>query len=338
MLAHVGLFSRGLLRHSEHSEQRGTLSSLDAAATAAKMLEWDALHRVITSEMGSAEWHALAIDGFLDEDLEYDAEPGRPRQHQAEEAVVYGPETPTEVLSNIFFDACVHEHISFETEVDSCHGNGTADVGLSLVPIKWAAPDSLLQCPPGRPKQYGASYNTKPCQKGLLTAVFMIEAIERDRQAQIMAGSDQCPYRDFQHSPGAGFALAAHDRNIQVLYDGGFDPELVASLLNTHVAWYSGPVRFLNPEGPVCTHLLPTPYETGYDGVIIADEDVVDKGGSVYWERPIDDIAQSAPVAPLDPPRDGSRLTLTPWSSPRVPTARALASMRAKHADSHPCV
>ena len=317
MLGLVSSLQCALLRRNEPSEQRSVVPSTPAHipephAEPRLALHVDTgpvstLHDMFASDMGSSDWHVLAIDGTLSEERELALEQrfaSLTARHSQRSNVKDEEETPTQLLSKAFFEACARENFSFESEVDDGNvGNGTIDMGLSLAPIEWGAPDSLLQCPPHRPRAYCRStqsciVGTQPCKKARLTALFVIEAINRDRQTVPTAKSEYS-----QLPPKAGFVLAAHDRNVQLLIEGGIDAAEVARLLNMHVAWYSADQKYLNPEAPVCTHLLPTPYETDYAGVIIVDEGVLDHGGNVYWERDFADIADSAlPPQPQQQP------------------------------------
>ena len=252
---------------------------------------------------GGPDWHAFAVDGFVEEPPRLETircrDLGNGQSVSNVGAVANCDDsrpaepthTPSDLLAERLLSECERRQLNFVTAADKRFGNGTVDLARSLISVKWHTPADL-ECPL-EPKQQTPrpSYSTKPCRKAWLTGKYLEQALLRMPEFLVMV------------PPDAGFAISAHDRSVQVLLRGGFEFESVADMLGMHVAWYSAPKRFLQPEGKVCTHILPTPYETKLIGEIVVDEDVVASGGSVYWASEAGiDVKQPAYLVGAVPP------------------------------------
>jgi len=274
----------------------GTVQQLGAAQNGE--IDADSL----LSKMGGPDWHAFAIDGFVEEPTRLEAircsDLGKGPQVNNLGAVANCDDsrptepthTPSDLLAERLLSECERRHVDFATYKDKRFGNGTIDLARSLISIKWHTPADI-ECPLDPQQQTPPpSYRTKPCRKAWMSGKYLEQALLRMPEFLVNV------------PPDAGFALSAHDRSVQVLLRGGFDFESIADMLGMHVAWYSAPKRFLQPSDAkgvpkACTHILPTPYETKLIGEILVDEDVVASGGNVYWasEAGIDAVKQMGP-------------------------------------------
>ena len=287
--------------------------------TVQQLLDGDIDLDSLDLKRGGPDWHAFAIDGFVEEPpilktvLCRDLGKGPSVNNVGAVANCDDsrPAEPTHTASDLLAERLLSEtkrrHLNFVTPADKQFGNGTVDLARSFISVKWHTPADI-ECPLEPKLQTPRpSYSTQPCRKAWLTGKYLEQALLRMPEFLVMV------------PPDAGFAISANDRSVQVLLRGGFDFESIADMLGMHVAWYSAPKRFLHPSDvkgvpkvctdgtdkvtgqparicrpKVCTHILPTPYETKLIGEIFADEDVVASGGRVYWasEAGIDSVKQ----------------------------------------------
>ena len=287
----LGLYALGCLavdvRPSQSQTLSGALDGVQVLTASGLAVDGDADERwdeLINTKMGGADWHAIAVDGTL-ADAPYEELPhcrdlamsvNSIAGQKCDDSLPPEPlHTSSDILSERLLKESLRRGVNFVTPKDKRFGNGTVDLARSFISLKWHTPADI-ECPlPPKLQDPRPSYSTKPCSQAWLTGKSLEQSLARLPEFLVTV------------PPDASFALSAQDRSIQVLLRGGFDFETVAGMLGMHVGWYSAPERFLNPKDKVCTHILPTPYETKFIGEIIVDEDVVQSGGKVYWASKI---------------------------------------------------